>query len=165
MKISLQAFQGETEAAVPLIQGFWEEHNHYQQSTDEAMADLRSWTQEGHRFYFIMLEETRVGFLHLGSRGGEADWLEDLYVEGKYQNRGIGTRAIQLAEEIVKEYSESIYIEAAARNERAIHLYRRIGYDCLNTVTIRKDFRPENHQVIRQEQIYDQQFEIKTYKG
>lgn len=165
MMITLQPFQGEIEAAVLLIQGFWEEHNHYRQSIDEAMADLHSWTKEGHRFYFIMQEEKRVGFLHLGSRGGEADWLEDLYVEGQYQNKGIGTRAIQLAEEIVKKYSESMYIEAAARNERAIRLYRRMGYDCLNTITVRKDFRPENHQVIRREQIYDQQFDIKSYKG
>ncbi len=164
MMITLQAFKGETEAAVQLIQGFWEEHNHYRQSTDEAMADLNSWTTEGHRFYFIMLEEKYVGFLHLGSRGGEADWLEDLYVEGQYQNRGIGTRAIQLVEEIVKEYSESMYIEAAARNERAIRLYRRMGYDCLNTITVRKDFQPENHEVIRQEHIYGQQFEVKRYK-
>ncbi len=111
-----------------------------------------------------MLEEKYVGFLHLGSRGGEADWLEDLYVEGQYQNRGIGTRAIQLVEEIVKEYSESMYIEAAARNERAIRLYRRMGYDCLNTITVRKDFQPENHEVIRQEHVFGQQFEVKRYK-
>ncbi len=30
--------------------------------------------------------------------------------------------------------------EAAARNARAIRLYRRLGYGCLNTITLRKDF-------------------------
>lgn len=164
MNIQLQLFQKETETAISLIQGFWKEHNHYEQSQEEAMADLRDWTRQGHTFYFIRLEEEAVGFLHLGSRGGEIDWLEDLYVMSSHQNQGIGTRAIQLAEERVKEYSESLYIEAAARNERAIRLYRRLGYDCLNTITVRKDFKPENHETIRREQVYGLGFEIKRYK-
>lgn len=161
MNIQLLPYQEETETALTLIQGFWKEHNGYEQSRDEAMEDLRAWTAPGHKFYFIKWDAEAVGFLHLGSRGCEVDWLEDLYVARAYQNRGIGTRAIQLAEEIVKEYSESMYMEAAARNERAIRLYRRLGYDCLNTVTVRKDFQPENHMVVRRETLYGQEFGIK----
>lgn len=164
MDICLQPFQGETEAAVSLIQGFWREHNHYDQSPEDAMADLRDWTKDGHRFYFILLENIPIGFLHLGSRGGEIDWLEDLYVMHSHQNQGIGTRAIQLAESLVMEYSDSLYIEAAARNERAIRLYHRLGYGCLNTITLRKDFRPEEQEVIRREQLYGLSFDIKRYR-
>ena len=36
--------------------------------------------------------------------------------------------------------SEAESIEAAARNEAAIRLYRKLGYNCLNTITLRKDF-------------------------
>lgn len=164
MSVCLQRFAGETDAAISLIQGFWEEHNHYHQTSEEAEQDLRGWTGAGHRFYFIQLDGKSVGFLHLGSRGGQVDWLEDLYVAGPYQRMGIGSQAIRLAEEIVREYSESLYIEAAARNEGAIRLYRRMGYDCLNTITVRKDFHPENHEVIRQEKIYAQEFEIRKCK-
>lgn len=164
MKIYLQRYEAETEIAVSLIQGFWKEHNGWNQSREEAVEDLRAWTMDGHRFYFINWDTEFVGFLHLGSRGCEIDWLEDLYVAGPYQNRGIGTQAIQLAEAIVKEYSESMYIEAAARNEKAIRLYRRMGYDCLNTITVRKDFQPENHEVVRRETIYGHGFDIKQYK-
>jgi len=164
MNICLQLFRGESKTAISLIQGFWEEHNHHHQSPEEAENDLRSWTGAGHRFYFIQLDGASIGFLHLGSRGGEIDWLEDLYVAGPYQRMGIGSQAIRMAEEIVKEYSESLYIEAAARNEGAIRLYRRMGYNCLNTITIRKDFHPENHEVIRQENIYAQTFDIKRHR-
>ena len=57
-----------------------------------------------------------------------------------WQGRGIGSLAVGLAEAIVREYSPCIYVEAAARNEAAIRLYRKLGFDCLNTVTLRKDF-------------------------
>lgn len=54
--------------------------------------------------------------------------------------------------------------EAAARNARAIRLYRRLGYGCLNTITLRKDFRPEEQEVIRREQLYGLPFDIKRYR-
>ena len=165
MDVSLCAYQGQQDTAAALIRGFWKSHNDYIQSVEESMEDLRGWTQPGHRFYFICCHGEAVGFVHLGSRGAEPDWLEDLYVEPRWQNRGIGTRAIELVEEIVSTYSESLYIEAAARNERAIRLYRRIGYDCLNTITIRKDFSPEKHRVIRSEKIVGQDFQVREYRG
>lgn len=105
-----------------------------------------------------------MDFVHLGSRGGEIDWLEELFVLPEFQGRGIGTRTIGLAEEIVSAYSESFYIEAAARNEKAIRLYRKLGYDCLNTVTIRKDFHAERFETLSTERILDMDFQIKRYR-
>ena len=105
-----------------------------------------------------------VGFLHLGSRGGAIDWLEHLYVKPEHRNKGFGSKAIACAEEIVREYSESLYIEAAARNEQAIRLYRSLGYNCLNSISIRKDFHPENFNLVRVAQLYDKSFEIRKVK-
>lgn len=148
--------------ALALIRGFWLAHNQEEQTEEEARADLTAWTAEGHRFYFIEEDAAPVGFLHLGSRGGACDWLEDLFVLPQHQNRGIGTEAIRQAEEIVRQYSVSLYIEAAARNRRAIALYHRLGYQCLNTVTIRKDFPGYDYEVRRREQLYDLPFEIRA---
>ena len=150
--------------ALALIQGFWLAHNQYKQSDAEARADLDAWTRTGHRFYLIRTEEGWVGFLHLGSRGGACDWLEDLFVKPEYQNHGIGTEAIRLAEEIVSAYSVSMYIEAAARNQRAINLYHRLGYQCLNTISVRKDFPGFAYDVKREETLYGRPFEIRTAK-
>ena len=69
------------------------------------------------------------------------------------------------AEEIVKQYSVSLYIEAAARNEAAIRLYRKLGYDCLNTITIRKDFPGYEYDVVRKEKIHELEFEIRKDKA
>ena len=49
----------------------------------------------------ISYNEEYVGFVHLGSRGCEIDWLEDIFVLPEFQGKGIGTCAIKLIEEIV----------------------------------------------------------------
>ena len=159
--IELKLYQNETDKAVNLIQDFWFSHNSYHPSKDEALADLKDWTKHGNEFYFIVKEEEFIGFIHLGSRGDQLDWLEDIFVLPEYQNQGIGSRAISLVEEIVSKYSESLFIETAARNMRALKLYRQLGYDCLNTITIRKDFSGVNHEAISTEKIANLVFEIR----
>lgn len=105
-----------------------------------------------------------MGFVHLGNRGARIDWLEDLFILPAYQNQGIGTCAIKAVETEVSGYSDSLYIEAAARNQGAIMLYRKLGYNCLNSITIRKDFQEDDFVVIRTEKIYDQEFQIRKIK-
>lgn len=164
MEITLRPYAGEQADAAALIQQFWKAHNDYDQSQEDALADLAQWTAPGHRFYFICEDAAPVGFVHLGSRGCEIDWLEDIFVLPERQNRGIGSRAIRAVEEEVRQYSESLYIEAAARNRRAIALYRTLGYNCLNTVTVRKDFDEGRYDAVRTEKIYDLDFEIRAVK-
>ena len=47
---------------------------------------------------------------------------------------------------------------------KAIRLYQRIGYNCLNTITIRKDFQPERHEIIGNERIFEMDFDVKRNK-
>lgn len=164
MSVTLLEYKAEAAQMKQLIQQFWFCHSNASQTDEEAAQDLTVWTQEGHRLFFILYDKEPVGFVHLGSRGGRVDWLEDLFVKPEYQNQGIGTKAIQLAEEIVKEYSISMYIEAAARNEKAIRLYRNLGYDCLNSITVRKDFDTSSLVCTRKEQLYGREFEIRKVK-
>lgn len=147
-----------------LIQGFWLEHNDEQLSMEEAGDFYREWTSEGHALFMIRWNGISVGFVHLGSRGGAIDWLEDIYVAANYQRKGIGREAIRQCEERVKMYSESLYLEVAARNLAALKLYTSLGYDCLNTITIRKDFAPETFEVIRQETIDRHALDIRRRK-
>ena len=164
MEVQLIAYNNEIEMATNLIIKFWQEHNHFAPSYEDAQSDLKEWTKGGHKLYYIAINDEYIGFVHLGSRGCEADWLEDIFVLPEHQGKGIGSRAIQLAEDIVKTYSESLYIEVAARNMKAIRLYQRIGYNCLNTITIRKDFRPETCETIGKERIMEMDFDVKRHK-
>lgn len=112
----------------------------------------------------IKLESEIIGLAHMGSRGCEIDWLEDLFILPDYQGQGYGSEAIRLLEGIVKEYSESLYIEIAARNQSAAKLYRKLGYNVLNTITVRKDFKPEQHETISEEVISGLNYVIRKYK-
>lgn len=159
--IALKLYQNESDLAIPLIQSFWLCHSHAEQTADEAAQDLQAWTAPKHAFYLILRDGQAVGFLHLGSRGSPVDWLEDLFVLPTFQNQGIGTEAIRLAEEIISQTSDSVHLEAVARNEGAIRLYRRLGYDCLNSITIRKDLRDIGFHCVREEQLYGLPFEIR----
>lgn len=163
-RISLCPYSGEADTATALIRHFWKAHNGEAPSIEDAETDLLLWTGPGHRFYFIHLDQDIVGFVHLGSRGCGIDWLEDIFVLPQHQRQGIGAEAIRQTEAIVREYSESLYIEAAARNEGAIRLYRKMGYDCLNTVTLRKDFHPERYETIRTDRILNSDFHVKRKK-
>lgn len=162
--IELYEYRNEQKEAISLIKGFWLAHSQYQQTDDEANNDLNHWTQSGHKLYFILQNGIQVGFIHLGSRGGNIDWLEDIFILPEYQRKGIGTKAVALVEEIVQTYSISLYIEAAARNESAIRLYKRLGYNCLNTITVRKDFPGYEYDVVKTEYIYEEPFEIRKNK-
>lgn len=163
--IILTEYHNETSQALLLIKGFWLEHNGYNQTDDEALEDLRNWTQDGHCLYLISYQNMHIGFVHLGSRGGAIDWIEDIFVLPLYQNKGIGTHVIGLVEDMVRSYSSSLYIEAAARNEAAIRLYRNLGFDCLNTVSLRKDFNQERYETISEVTLYHNEFKILKTKN
>ena len=78
--IALQKYENEAQLAKELIRGFWLAHGDYVITDEEAAENLAAWTDKGHVFYFILKEEIPIGFVHLGSRGAEVDWIEDLFV-------------------------------------------------------------------------------------
>ena len=88
-----------------------------------------------------------------------------MFILPQYQGNGYGSEALKLVEDIVKEYSDSVYLEVAARNARALNLYYKNGYDCLNTVTIRKDFKPEEYVVTSEEEVLGHKLVVKEYKN
>ena len=46
--ITLKQYTNEETQIIPLIQGFWKAHSHYDQSEVEALEDLQNWTKQGH---------------------------------------------------------------------------------------------------------------------
>lgn len=162
--LSLVVYSTEEEIALSLIKGFWRLHNDFEVSDEEAREDLTLYTSKEHVLYLVKYMDKYIGFAHLASRGVSIDWLEDIYIVPEHQGKGFGSSVIYLLEDIVKKYSDSLYMEVAARNERALRLYHRLGYTCLNTVTIRKDFEPKKYECIKVEEIYDMELEIRKKK-
>ena len=125
------------------------------------MITLKQYTNEQNQILPLIQGFWKV---HSNYAQSEAEAQEELFILPEYQGKGFGSKAIRQLEEIVKKYSVSLYIEAAARNEAAIRLYRKLGYNCLNTITLRRDFPGYEYDVVRNEKIYDMSFEIRKDK-
>ena len=140
--IEIRLYDGSREAEVLSdIAAFWK--THYADLTpEEAAGDLQAWTADGHELYVILCGGIQAGFLHMGSRGGACDWLEDVFVREELRGRGIGSRAIELAWDMLREKGlETMYLEVVPANGAAIRLYHKLGFTNLNTLTLNRSVK------------------------
>lgn len=63
-------------------------------------------------------------------------WIEDLYFKPEYRGKGIGTRFFAHLEE--KYPGAILRLEVEEENERAIHVYRKNGFDELPYMEMKK---------------------------
>lgn len=110
-----------------------------EQACEEILA---GWQAGRSALYVVLWEGSYAGFIRLDYRGDQVAWLEDLYVRPALRNRGIASCAIKLAEEIVaaRPGYTALCMDVAPRNDRALGLYYRLGYDTISLVTLRKEF-------------------------
>jgi RimJ/RimL family protein N-acetyltransferase len=115
-------------------------------SHDNAAVNLSNWTSDGHELYVIEYNGRSVGFLHIGYRGGNVAWIEDIFVDETMRRKGIATEAIKLAEDLIKSKLgyDAVCLEVVPRNLDALRLYHKLGYDSLNMITVRKELYDNN---------------------
>lgn len=112
-------------------------------ATDESVQlTLAAWTTAPSELYLIKYEDVPVGFLRLNFKGDIAAWLEDLYIVDDMRGQGLATRAIGMAEHLVRQREglQAMCLEVAPRNEAALRLYRKLGFTDLSLMTLRKEF-------------------------
>ena len=68
----------------------------------EAEETLGNWLEPSHELYLIKFKQFVIGFLHIGYRGQNVAWIEDIFVDEEFRNRGIATKSIEEAEKIIK---------------------------------------------------------------
>lgn len=141
-QIELKPYENAYEAELLAdIAAFWTTHC-LTLTPEQARGDLAAWTEQGHELYVICREGRPAGFLHLGSRGGACDWLEDVFVREELRGRGVGSRAIELAWDLLREKGlETMYLEVVPANGAAIRLYHRLGFTNLNTLTLNRSVK------------------------
>ncbi len=144
-KIEIRPYDGSCEAEMLSdIAAFWTTH-YLTVTPEQAAEDLRAWTAEGHELYVILAGGESAGFLHMGSRGSNCDWLEDVFVREELRGRGIGGRAIELAWEMLREKGlETMYLEVVPANAAAIRLYHKLGFVNLNTLTLNRSVKEKS---------------------
>ena len=111
------------------IEAFWGFHRDLVQKTEEQQPD-----------------EQDVGFVHLQRIGSIVVQLEDVFVDEAMRGQGIASQAILLAEQQAQKIPgiEAMTLQVVTRNEAALRLYHKLGYDTMSMVTLRKEFG-ENH--------------------
>ena len=76
---------------------------------------------------------------------GEEGEIEPIIVSSYFRNRGIGTKLIQqFLGEAKKKKIRFLSIRPTARNERALSLYIRLGFNILGHVELFQDLSPES---------------------
>lgn len=113
-----------------------------EEEDSSVTQDLQNWTGEDHNLFVILRDGANVGFVHLHKIGPIVMQLEDLFVDESMRGQGIATRAIALAEREAQKVEgiEAMTIEVVTRNEAALRLYHKLGYDTMSMVSLRKEF-------------------------
>lgn len=144
-------FRGETIERIVRFFGFHGElrgkNSAVTEKNYEMAADtLANWNSNGHELYVIECNDKTAGFLHVGYRGGNVAWIEDIFVDESVRRRGVATEAIKLAEELIKSKPgyDAVCMDVAPRNLGALRLYHKLGYDALSILTVRKELYDEN---------------------
>lgn len=112
----------------------------------QAKENIKIWTSEKHELYIIESDNTAVGFIHIWYKGGNVAWIEDVFIDEEYRGKGIGSQAINSAEEIIKQQPgyTAVCMDVVPRNKNALATYYKLGYDTLSLITVRKELG-ENH--------------------
>lgn len=63
-------------------------------------------------------------------------WVEDLYIKDEYRGMGLGSSFFKYIEE---KYPNHLFrLEVEEENERAIHVYKKMGYEFLPYLEMKK---------------------------
>ena len=63
-------------------------------------------------------------------------WIEDIYIKDEYRGLGIGSYFIKFIEH---KYPNSLFrLEVEVKNERAVNVYKKCGYDVLSYMEMKK---------------------------
>ena len=104
--------------------------------------NLSDWTEKGHELFWIEQEGQKVGFIHLWYKGPNVAWIEDLFVAEGFRGRGYASEAIRQAEAIIQKKAgyKAVCMDVVPRNDAAMRLYHKLGYDTVSIITLRKNF-------------------------
>ena len=107
------------------------DHEYLQQNDNHiAVAILRDKT-ERHEIVVVRLDGQTVGWLRFGFFWDTVPFMYMLAVEESERGKGLGTGIITFWEDRMRESGYELAMTSTQADERAQHLYRRLGYrDC-----------------------------------
>lgn len=78
----------------------------------------------------VMMDGSLAGYVHFHPDGERME-LDDLYILPEYRGQGIGTAVV---EKCCAETEKPVYLYVFRRNEGAVRLYKRLGFEIVQEV-------------------------------
>jgi len=94
----------------------------------DSLASIQKTLAAGGRLLVLAAGDLIVGSCWLTDDGRRL-YVHHMAVLPEMQDRGLGRRLLEKAVAIAAERDLQMKLEVAADNERAIHLYRKLGFD------------------------------------
>ncbi len=100
---------------------------------EKVLAWVRRKIEKSIEEYTTVYEnDEKVGYYHFyKNQDGEYE-LDDLYIFPKYRNKGIGSGII---EKCCSSVDEAVMLYVFIKNERAVALYKRLGFTVVEEVS------------------------------
>jgi GNAT superfamily N-acetyltransferase len=86
------------------------------------------------RVYLISDADASIGYLVLSfdfslEYGGMNAWIDEFFVRPELRGKGIGSKTLEFAAQAAREHGAKVLHLEVNRGNRAIHLYRRHGFE------------------------------------
>ena len=79
----------------------------------------------------VFLRDQKIGYYHFYQNDDGEMELDDLYIFPAFQNRGIGSEVVQ---HCCRSVTEPVMLYVFIANQRAVSLYRRLGFVISETI-------------------------------
>lgn len=106
--------------------------SHFENTFQEMLRSSRY--AEG---YLLEYEGQAAGYVLIAKTfsqeaGGMVAWIEEIYVRPRFQGKGLGQEFFRYYEKRNAKGLSRIRLEVELENERAVSLYRRLGFEPLS---------------------------------
>lgn len=132
-------FRQATHSEITILSGMIEEYHRYDhiafdQSIVESVLDRLIRQPELGQPWLICLGDQVIGYISITfgysiEYLGRNAFIDELFIKPEYREKGYGQKAMQFAQEIArKEGLSALHLEAERNNSRALHVYRKMGF-------------------------------------
>lgn len=110
-------------------------YNWYLGASKEAIEDARKWTLENKEHIYLFFENNEI----IGASMVKEAEIELLFVNVKYQKQNYGKKILEFTvNRGLEQKSSAVNLNALARNEKALKLYKNTGFKVVQAQDIRK---------------------------
>lgn len=121
------------EELADLLVKFWKSQL-YNPTDADILEDIRRMIDPKGIGRLILHKGKIAGFIYVNEKFGYLNNIEYLYVDEPFRGLGIATFAInEIKKIILSKGNERVQIEVAPNNIKALKLYHKLGFTCIDT--------------------------------